>query len=980
MRRVFSEPGPRIFALPPGVDFPRAFVAGCLARWGSMAPEDVARVTIFLNSERMRRAVQDAFTAKGARLLPRLLLVTDPLGGLPVPGMPLPVSTLRRKLELAQLVRPLLAGPEALAPRSTAFALAESLTELLAEMQTEGVGPEALAMLDVSTQSEHWARALSFLSIMNTYLGSDVIPDPAAMQRRAVEALAARWRTVLPEGPVIVAGSTGSRGTTALLMHLVVLLPQGAVVLPGFDRDLPATVWNSLSDAMTAEDHPQFRYRRLCDALDVGPDVVMDWTPATPAAPVRNRIVSLALRPAPVTDQWLVEGNLLPDLFDAMADVTLIEAATPRAEALAIALMLRQAAENRTSAALITPDRVLTRQVTAALDRWGIIPDDSAGRPVGLSAPGRLVQQIAALLGQRPMLDAVLALLKHPLSFTGGDRANHLRLTRDLELAFRRFGPVFPDGKGILAWAGARKDSDAARPWAQALASILDSAARAGTMPLADHVAMHRALSEAVARGESPSGTGKIWEKEPGTAVKQAMDTLATEADAGGTLTVAEYADLFQTYLSTGEVREPVLAHPDIRILGTIEARVMGADLVILGGLNEGIWPALPPPDPWLNRQMRQKAGLLLPERRIGLAAHDFQLAMAAPKVVLSRAARDAEAETVASRWVNRLTNLLAGLPDRRGPEALQDMRKRGKVWTDRAAALERPKTDIASAPRPSPRPPVEHRPKKLSLTRIERLIRNPYEIYARDILRLKPLDPLRPDPDPRLRGTVLHKILEVFVGTRPKNEPRDVARARFLSLTSDILAETVAWPSARLLWLSRMEAAVDAFLTFEANEAGTPLALEQDGDLAVSGGAFHLIGRPDRIDILGSGKALLIDYKTGKPPTEAQQKTYAKQLLLAAVMAEDGGFANLGPIEVEKIIYIGLKDGLPTEPTAITPEILADIRAGLHNLIAAYARPQQGYTARRAMFKTTDPTDYDALSRFGEWDISSKAMPEDVR
>lgn len=976
---MFDEPGPRLFALPPGVDFPRTFVAGCLDRWRGMAPEKIARITIFLNSERMRRAVSDAFIGQGAMLLPRLRLVTDPLGGAPVAGMAVPISALRRSLELAQLVRPLLAGQDRLSPQSAAYALAESLGELLAEMQTEGVGAEALRALDVSDQSEHWTRALSFLSIINDYLGPDAEPDPAATMRRAVETLCDRWAMQPPPDPVIVAGSTGSRGATALLMQRAARLPQGAVVLPGFDRDLPRAVWHALSDAMTSEDHPQYRFRLLCDALGVPPDAVLAWTPAAPAAPLRNKVVSLALRPAPVTDQWLVEGNQLPDLPDAMAGVTLLEAPNPRAEALAIALMLREAAEHGMPAALITPDRMLTRQVTAALDRWGIIPDDSAGRPLGLSAPGRLVLQVVGLLGHRPMFDALLALLKHPLAFTGGDRANHLRLTRDLELTLRRKGPVFPEGAGILAWARARKDAETAQLWAQALSAILDTAAGTKTTTLVQHVATHRALVEAVARGEAPTGTGRLWDLAAGSAVRAAMDALAADADAGGTLTVSEYADLFSTYLSKGEVREPVLSHPDIRFLGTIEARVLGAELVIMGGLNEGVWPDMPAADPWLNRQMRQKAGLLLPERRVGLSAHDFQLAAAAPRVVLSRAARDAEAETVASRWVNRLTNLLGGLPDRRGPEALAGMRARGKVWADRAAALERPLVDVDPAGRPSPRPPVAHRPAQLSLTQIERLIRNPYEIYARHVLRLKPLDPLRPEPDPRLRGTVLHKVLERFVKEHPASEDRVLARQRFIDLTTEILTQEVPWPSARILWQARMEDAVDAFLQFDATEAGRPVALETDGALVLSGGAFQLIGRPDRIDLLPSGKALLIDYKTGMPPTAAQQKAYAKQLLLAAVMAEDGGFAKLGPIKVEKVVYLGLKEGLPREETHVTPELLDEVRTGLHHLIASYARPQQGYTARRAMFKTTDATDYDALSRFGEWDISSPPRPEDV-
>ena len=826
----------RVFSLPPGVDFPGEFVAGFLWRSREMAPEAMARVTIFLNSERMRRSVTDAFVRHGARLLPRLRLVTDPLAGMPVPGMRRPVSALRRQLDLSQLVRPLLDRPDALSPGSTAFAMAESLADLLAEMRTEDVGFGAIAALDVSGQSEHWARALSFLSIIGGYLGPDAEPDPSGAIRQAVEVLVRGWAKAPPADPVIVAGSTGSRGATALLMRNVAMLPQGAVVLPGFDRDLPPRIWETLSDAMTAEDHPQYRFRLICDSVGLRPDQVAGWTDALPPAPGRNKVVSLALRPAPVTDQWLVEGQDLPNLCDALADVTLIETATPRREALAIALVLREAAECKVSAALITPDRMLTRQVTAALDRWGIIPDDSAGQPLGLSAPGRLLQHVAGLLGKTVMFDALLALLKHPLSFTGGDRANHLRLTRDLELSLRRHGPVFADSTDVLGWAQARKDADLTMPWARALAAILEAAAAVQAAPMTELVAAHRRVSEAVARGEAVAGTGGLWDKESGRAMREAMDALALDADAGGTLGVTEYTDLFASYIARGEVREPLLAHPHIRFFGTIEARVLDADLVILGGLNEGIWPDMAKPDPWLNRQMRKDAGLLLPERRIGLAAHDFQLAMAARRVVLSRARRDAEAETVASRWVNRLTTLVGGLPDRDGPLALKQMRDRGKVWEDRAALLERPATLVAPAARPSPRPPVSVRPDRLSLTQIERLIRNPYEIYARHILRLKPLDPLRPGPDPRLRGTVLHRVMEAFVQNRPQGEDRAQARQRFLDVTARILSAEVAWPSARVMWQARMAGAVDDLLDYEATEAGTPLALEVDGILPLDG------------------------------------------------------------------------------------------------------------------------------------------------
>ena len=50
-----------------------------------------------------------------------------------------------------------------------------------------------------------------------------------------------------------------------------------------------------------------------------------------------------------------------------------------------------------------------------------------------------------------------------------------------------------------------------------------------------------------------------------------------------------------------------------------------------------------------------------------------------------------------------------------------------------------------------------------------------------------------------------------------------------------------------------------------------------------------------------------------------------------------------------------------------------------LHKLIGSYLTPSQGYTARRAMFETAFPGDYDHLSRLGEWDMTDAAVPEDV-
>jgi ATP-dependent helicase/nuclease subunit B len=979
---MFSGAGPHIFGLAPGVDFPAALVAGLKARLQGQPPEAMARVTLYLNTTRMTRRVKEIFAAQGASFLPRIHLVSDLENALPAAGLPPAIPPLRRKLHLSVLIGALLDRVEGLAPRSSIHDLSESLSQLMAEMQGEGVLPMQIAGLDVSDHSAHWARTRDFLAIIAPFFTEQEALDAEGRQRKLALRLAADWALAPPSGPVIVAGSTGSRGTTALFMQAVAALPQGALVLPGYDFDMPTAVWDSLTEALTSEDHPQYRFRKLMGLAGFGPADVQHWHDTAPPNAARNKLISLSLRPAPVTDQWLVEGPMLPDLPQALADVTLIEAPMPRAEAMAIALVLREAAQNGKRAALISPDRNLSRQVTAALDRWGIKPDDSAGIPLNQSAPGRFLRHVVRLMGRRVSSDALLTMLKHPLTASAMQRGEHLRLTRELELKLRRDGPAFPCGADLIAWAGAL-DNSHALGWATALAGAIDGVEALISGTLVDFVDQTRRLAERLARGPAPDGTGELWEKAAGTAALAFLETLATEAEHGGQMTAGEYRDLFDGLIAMDEVRDAQVVHPNIMMWGTLEARVQGAEVVVLGGLNDGIWPALPPPDPWLNRKMRRDSGLLLPERRIGLSAHDFQQAVAAPQVYISRALRNAEAETVPSRWVNRLMNLLDGLPTKQGPQALAQMRARGAVWLGCAQAMDRPLAEpgpgLLPAKRPAPRPPVAARPTRLSLTRIETLIRDPYAIYADKILKLRPLRPIRPQPDARDRGIVVHEVLEQFVKQRPDAESREAARARLMALTNEVLEAEIPWPAERALWLARMDRAADHFLNVDAASGGTSLLVEDRGALALVGLNFTLFGTPDRIDLLPDGTLHLMDYKTGSPPTKKEQASFRKQLHLAALLAEKGGFAKLGPQSVSRITYVGLGSAGKVEEDEIDPVRIAQIKAGIHQLIGKYMSRAQGYASRRAVFMEKFPGDYDHLARFGEWEMTDDPSPVDV-
>lgn len=964
---------PRVFGLPTGVDFSTELVAGLEQRLAGQSPEALGRVELIVNTTRMRRRIRSLYTDRGSGFLPRIRLLTE-LGPASRNATP---SRLSRKLMLSQLVRALLQREKDLAPSAAVFDLADSLLRLLDEVESEGVPLETLQAIDVGQLSAHWSRALKFINIIAPFLSSPENAGPEAQQRTRVLSLIAGWAKRPPLHPLIIAGSTGSRGTTAILMDAVAQLPQGAVILPGFDFDQPDSVWDQLEDALTSEDHPQFRFARLLDRNGLIPQDVQSWTTAAPAAPSRNALVSLALRPAPVTDQWLSEGPDLTDLAAGCAGLTLVEAPSERIEAQVIALRLRSAAEQGKTAALITPDRVLSRRVAAALDRWRIVPDDSAGRPLNLSPPGRFLRQIAREMGQEIRADALIALLKHPLSHSTRDtRGPHLKLTRDLELHLRKRNIAQPTADMIEHWAGARPDSEGPA-WGAWLASFLRKVEGCSASDISVLEDCHRDLAEHLARGAEAKGSGGLWDLGAGEEALSVMDQIRGAARDGGSVSLSEYVALLDSTLSEAVVRDPVRAHPDVMIWGTLEARVQTVDIAILGGLNDGIWPPMPTADPWMNRVMRAQAGLLLPERQIGLSAHDFQQAIATPEVLLTRAIRGDEAETVPSRWLNRLTNLLAGLNEE-SQAALASMRERGDTLIAQANRLDLPADRVSPAPRPAPCPPKAHRPAELPVTAIERLVRDPYAVYARYILKLKPLPMLGQPPDARDRGSVFHKVMEVFVpGALEDRYP--LTSTALEQVADDVIAKAGFAPEVSAFWRAHLARIVDDLITREGprQRLANEILIERQGVRTTSDG-FRLTCRADRFDIGHDGRLQIYDYKS-TPPSKPQLKVFDFQLHLEAAIAESGGVDELGPMEVAGMAYISLSTSKPDLSISLEPGEPEEIWQQFSDLIAHWRNEQSGFIARRMMKNSHDPSDYDHLSRHGEWEITDKAKPEDV-
>jgi len=1018
---------PRLYTIPPSAPFlttlARAILQGELPSPGGAKPDPLTLplTTIYLPTRRAGRALREAFLAEAkgeALLLPRIRALGDPdedaallfgaedSSGDSAAGEPA-IGALPRRLTLMRLVlafgRQL--GAEAMAEQdpsaSPVFALtpgqashlAAELAQLMDFVETEEVTLSSLKDLVPEEFAGHWQLTVEFLKIVTEqwprYLSDNGLSSPVARRTLLMGQETERLAKGSPH-PVIAAGSTGTVPATAKLLKTIASLPNGAVVLPGLDMFLDEESWSRLGDD---PEHPQCGMAELLRDLGITRADVA-YVPGAlpnPAGSARLHFISEALRPAGSTDRWeqVVGGDggasgERASLANALDGICLVQAPTAHDEAEAIALALRRVIETPDkTAALVTPDRTLARRVAARLKRYDLAVDDSAGVPAARTVPGAFLDLVLGAVEANFAPAELMALLKHPLARLGRDQAAARSAARALERG--AFCGVYV-GEGL---AGARAALRAARnedrrgplllsktEQEAALSLIADLEAAfaplialgAGAKPASRLAEAHAGTSEALARDTSGSPS-ELWKGEAGEALSVLLAALIEDGRAV-TLELAEYPAFYRSLVAAEAVRPRASVHPRIFIWGPLEARLQQPDLMILGSLNEGVWPRPEEAGPWLSRPMRDALSLPPPERRTGLAAHDFAQALGANEVCLTRALKVDGVPTVPSRWLQRLLALatVAGIKDKLAPDA---------PWAAWARARDdAPPLDPVTAP--EPRPPLEARPRQLSVTRIERWIANPYEIFARNILKLEPLNELGMEPDTALRGQIVHQVLHDFSRQYRDRLPGDIEE-ELVRIADRHFAALAGSPVVKAFWRPAFGRFARWFAATEPDRrAGVKdITTETRGSLHL-GNAFRLTARADRIDVADDGSVVIYDYKTGKPaPTAHVDDLFAPQLPLEALIAAEGGFPDLGKCAVRGLRYIHVtgrgEGGEEREAGKTNPEDLArEAQAKLARLIARFADPEMPYEVKRragpAFRQAYKYDQYEHLARIKEW------------
>ncbi|MFT3988667.1 double-strand break repair protein AddB [Aestuariivirga sp.] len=993
---------PRVFNVAVGQPFLDALAAAVLAGFpGPRAPSalELARTTILVPNRRAARDLEQRLYERNGGaglLLPRIRpigdideeLFDDPASLIDHEGvLPEAVTQQARELILMDLIaawardnpQQRLAQELAAAPQQS-VALAVSLGEFLDTLETEEIDARQMGDLFGVEAARHREAILGFLALVQVQLPARLIALGllGPMQRRAalLRREARRLADDPPDGPVIAAGSTGSIPATRDLLGVIARLPKGAIVLPGLDMAMDEASW-----AAAGPQHPQYLLKSLVAHLGISRSDVAPL-PGTTETP-RAWLVSEIMRPTETSEDWQkTAADCRAKIAAGVSGVSTLETRHVPEEAHAIALALREALEApERTACLVTPDRELARRVKLELQGLGIAIDDSAGEPlIGFGIASLMAAAIDAVLGGLAP-ESVMALLRHGEARFGLEKTNLDAAADVIELAAYRAGSTPPALAGLSKellrrHESMRRDSHVPaalarhddRTWADAVAvaqKLADTLCPLSSRPPGAFGGHVMSVLDAVA-----VIAGADWPGESGEALRTLIDDLLRDASSLPEAGFVESALYLRHVLAVTALRPRRAAHARLAILGLLEARLVQPDLMILGGLNEGRWPALASSGPWLNRPMRERLNMQQPERAIGQTAHDFAQAFGCREVLLTWSRRVGDAPVIPSRWILRLRMLLKAASVII-PEA---------PWQALSAAIQEPAT-VTPCGKPKPSPPVAARPKSLGVTRVEVLIRDPYAIYAERVLNLKPLEEMGDAAAFSRRGMIFHEAIGNFLKLYPQALPPDGER-ELLRFGRASFGEVLTDPETGPFWWPQFERIARAFLLEEEKlrADARQVFAEIDGKLILetAAGQFRLTCRADRIDLLNNGTARIIDYKTGSVKSSKQVNAgLAPQLTLEAAMLKRGAFAAIGAALAGHLAYVKLGAGDPPvkeNPIRLDDTVEATANrdlSGLLNLLAVYADPARPYLPRVMAEKEDDALPYDHFSRYREWALS---------
>ena len=990
------------YTIPASQAFADNLVTGIIDKFPE--PEQLARIELYLPSRRAISSIKEAFFKhqnQGPILLPKMFAVGEPdeevAINIAIERLELDeaINGFERQCLIASQIQHFPIGGRRIAP-APAMKLASSLCMLIDQMQRAGTPLSAIKDVLPDELSTHWQEILKFLTILFDYWPSILAErgqiDPVARQQQLLQAQLDFWTSNPPNAPIILAGSTGTLPMTRAFMKVISQLPMGVVIFPGIELDIEDADWCAIEQDPV---HPLHQIARSMVEFELPLSEVRYWhvTEQMQHKSVRSRQIVLRelMRPASRTSQWrrlaVDQSELSPSSLQGLKVMSVTDSFQ---EAELIAGLMRQALEtpNKT-AMLITPDRMLARKVQAALMRWNILVDDSAGSALILSSPARFLALIIRVVQEDASPHALRALFKHPFATAGLPRAEFIHLANLFEEQILR-GPLprknweswtllvaqTPKLKNfwqtclLPAFIPLRDAFKAINPSLDTLAiALMQTAQNLGALP-ENRLDENRVDSDSDINDTQSDAAFHIYSDFAGVILLELLSDMIRFGDSYP-LAASEFYNTFSVLCQEKVVRTPYNQHPRLKILGTIEARMQQADTVILGGLNEGVWPPFSQRDMWINNASRTQLGL--PDRhwRIALSAHDFMMAAASPEVMITRSVITDGAPTQISRWLARLDAVVAAA----GLSSYLD--KQIPVWMKAVNARKIPDI-VKPIARPEPKPALAQRPSQISATDFDQWITDPYGFYVKKILKIRQKNPIDEPPSVALRGSLIHDVIAEFSTRYPTGKLPEDAGEQLHKIVDAHLSKWSNIAYIDLFWRQKISVILNWFLEEEGRRRDErfQVVVEKEGKLELSIGQRLILvtARADRIELHQGNHYKIIDYKSGNPPSKlAVSLGRAVQLLVEAAILSKGGYGLSDKTAQDIELFYWQLKGRETAPAKIddvTPDDfdVSIIFDQLLALVQSFENEEQPYLSEPNSAQRPKFSQVRHLARIKEW------------
>lgn len=978
-----KEAKKNVFTICAGESFSKVFAQYLLEETDSKA-ELLAQYKILLPTRRACRILRDTFLDLNdgeALLLPQMRPIGDidgddlslnMFGHSQVPAqIPPAISPLRRQLLLCRLIQQV---PTFQSGNDRALALAKALSRFMDQVIVEGLSFKKLYTLVPADFAAHWGITLDFLKIISEtwpkILEEEGTIEAADRRNRLLRLYKDFLDEKRPTDQIIAAGAIGSIPAVADVLCSIASLPNGRVILPGMDTNLEMEVWEDVE-----VHHPQYFFKSLLRKMDMAyHDVeIIGRCQSHRAGLARDMML-----PAQHTHRWKKAGHASLEGLEYYA------CSSQEEEAMVIACIIREVLEDpgrrKDIVALVTPDRRLARRVMAHCLRWGISADDSAGMSLDQSRLGVFCLLFLQALRRPFDVIAFLSFLKHPFCRMGYGRLEYRRCVTVLERdIFRtRNKPIFKSLDDLSVHVGKNDYPEFLKEFLRNIISCASpvlclSADEKDFGILLSSVlqAIENFAARQTAKDTLLSGEDLLWRGDDGETAARFFSDLLSEVALVRVHGLGDVAPLLQNLMRDVNVRSAYGVHPRVLILGQLEARLSHADVTILGELNDGVWPAGQEHDPWMSRPMRSAFGLPDNAQKTGLAAHDFVQGFCNKRVIMTRSEKMNGSPTVMSPWLMRLNTVLQAQGRNLSDLSIGSYR----TWVRLLDKAE----DVMPFQRPAPIPPFSARLRRVSVTKFETWIQNPYALYMYYILKIRASEAIRTEFGAAQFGSVLHDALDVFVKQYPITLPEQ-GEDLFLKIVDDVLQTYMSEQDIPAYWRPRFEIIARWFIQHEEGwrVRAKFKAAEVVGEMAldVNGHDFVISGRADRVDLMhgenGAGYAL-IDYKSAGAFKEKKLKNgELPQLPLEAMMLEKGAFEGLGAGHTHYIGYWKLSGGkMGGEVVSIEgklDETVAKVKEAVIALIEMFWREDLPFYAVPDLTNAPRYNDYEHVSRLKEW------------